>query len=432
LFKKNLSIVFIGGFSRSVFLIIQGFLLAKFLGARSYGIFSLAFSYVALVFGFIDFKIAEAVIKFVSELKLKNEKEPIYIVSLFFVAVEIAKGLVSSLLILLTSWLAAAYIYKKPYLFGFILVLSLSNLFLSVNPTVSAYLRLGGHFKLIAWYDFFFGLFSLLAIGLVAYLKRSLWPVVIAQAAVGLVGGIAKNLTFAWAFRAQLKFKEIFRAARNWRSFSLPWKRIVHFALYLNITSTFRYFTKNLDVLILGKFVSLEGVGAYSLARRIGNLFGFFTDPLLIVIYPEMAKAWAARQFGKVKSLFKKITYASASLTLLFYSFLGFSSTWLIPKLFGKDFSKSVTVLWLFMPGVIFAVGFFAIYHLMLTIGATKVVFWSSLIQMLTMVALVPLMSYLWKENGAALAMSVATILSHLYSLYGVRKYFLLRATCPA
>lgn len=411
-----------GGFSRSAFLIIQSFLLAKFLGAKSYGIYALAFSYVALVYGLIDFKISEAVIKFVSELRLKKEKEPIYIVSIFFVLVELAKGLVSFILILLTSWLAAAHIYHKPFLFGYILVLSLSNLFISTNPTVSAYLRLDGHFKLIAWYDFFFGLTSLLVIGLVAFLKRSLWPVVIAQTAVGLTGGIAKNLTFLWAFRAKLKLGEILCAAKKWRSYSLPWKRIAHFALYLNVTSTFRYLTKNLDVLILGKFVPLEGVGAYSLARRIGNLFAYFTDPLLIVIYPEMAKMWAEGKIQKLVRFFKRITLLSSSVVCISYVGLGFSASWVIPQFFGYDFKKASVVLWLFLPGVIIAVGFFSLYHLILTIGATRLLFVSSLINVLTMLILVPLFVVIWQENGAALGVSLATIANHLYALISVNR----------
>lgn len=422
--KKNLSIVFIGGFSRSVFGIIQGFLIAKFLGAKSYGIFSLSLSYVALVFGFIDFKIAEAVIKFISEFRPKQETDKINVISIFFVAAELIKGFVSSIIIIGTSWWAANTIYGKPFLFRYILILSLSSLFLAVNPTLTAFLRLGSHYKLISWYDFLLGFFSLIFIGTIVYTKRSIWSVAIAYALIGFVGLISKSAIFYWAFRKRLHFKKIMQSIKNWKALSIPWKRIIHFSLYLNLTSTFRYITKNIDVLILGKFVSLEGVGAYSLARRIGNLFSFVTDPLLIVIYPEMARMWAENQIDKLKRFIKKITIASGAIVLVGYVILGFSATCFIPKLFGRDFTKSASVLWLCMPGVVISVGLFWLYHLLLTLGAMKVFFWSSLIQMISMILLVPLLSYYWQENGAALAMSIALIIYHLYSLFGIKKYF--------
>ena len=167
MFLKNLATVFTGGFCRSVFLIIQGFVIAKYLGPKSYGIFSLAMSYITLVYGIVDLKISESVIKFLSDFKEKGEKEPIYVLSIAFLGIEVLKVLAAAIIILVTGWIASHYIYRLPGLFKIILVLSLSNLFLGINPTTTAFLRLGGYYRLIAIYDFSFGLFSLLTIGAV-------------------------------------------------------------------------------------------------------------------------------------------------------------------------------------------------------------------------------------------------------------------------
>jgi O-antigen/teichoic acid export membrane protein len=213
-------------------------------------------------------------------------------------------------------------------------------------------------------------------------------------------------------------------AARLWKTAAVAWKDIIRFSFYLNVTSTFRYLTKNLDVLILGKIVPLESVGAYGLARRISNLFAYFTDPLLIVIYPEMVRDWAARQFGKVKKLFVTVSAAATAAITVLYLILCFSAPVFIPKIFGKDFSRSEILLWLFFPAAIFSVGFFMLYHLLLTMNATRELFWASLIQLIAMIVLVPLLTLTLKEMGTAVAMSTAIVLSYLYSLAVARRYF--------
>jgi O-antigen/teichoic acid export membrane protein len=419
---KKLSVVFIGGFCRSTLSIVQGFLIASLLGAKYFGLFSLAISYVGLIFGIIEFKIAEAAIKFISEFVQKKEKDKIYIVSLAFLAVEIIKGVVSTLIIALSGVWVANHIYKQPQLYGLFLVLSLSNLFMTANPTLTAFLRLGEKYAIIAWYDIGIGLIGLIGTGVTAYRTRDIFPVVIAYAVVGFIGGLSKILIVWSLFRRKLRVKEIIQAVRRWKLAAIHWKKIVRFSIYLNVTSTLRYLTKNLDVLILGKIVNLESVGAYGLARRVSNIFAFFTDPLLIVIYPEMARDWAAGRIKEVRRLFKTVTFSATAAIIAFYVGLCLSAPWFVPRFFGRDFHRSIDILWLFFPGVVFAVGLFSIYHILLTTGAVRGLFWSSMIQFFAMITLIPLFTLLWQEKGAALAVSAATILCHLYSLSVARR----------
>ena len=200
----------------------------------------------------------------------------------------------------------------------------------------------------------------------------------------------------------------------------------------MNITSTLRYIGKSIDILILGKFVSLEAVGTYSLAKRIGNLFAYFTDPLSVVIYPEFTKAWSKNKTEEVITTFKKVTTASTVFIIAAYVTAGVASLWLIPEFFGQDYSKAILIIWLFLPGTVFTVGFFSLYYLLLTFENSRAILWGTLMQLVSLVILMPLFTIFWNEVGAAGAVSVSIILSNIYYLKVVRGKFRQMRLVPA
>lgn len=414
--RKAFSLVLFGGGARSAFLIIQGFVIARYLGVDSYGVFSIALAYIATVFGLIDFRISEAVIKFVADFKRKGQENELFTLSFLFLLIEGLKGLIAAAVILTITKVVTEEIYAAPELLDIILALSLYNFFMTLNPTLTAFLRLGAHYKAIAYYDFLFGLTSLLLNGGVVIATGSIEYLVISYALTGFIGGTSKCILVWWVHNVPNAFR-VLTELRDWRALQIPWKKISSFCLDINLMSSARLITKNIDVLLLGKFVDAEDVGVYSLAKKVKGLFAYVTDPLLIIIYPEYAKEVAAGNLKKLRKNFWKVSRVSILAVAFLSIVIGLLSIWVLPTVFGEGYADSVYVLWIFVFEVLFSVGLFSIYHLFLSFGESRALIKSALINLLISVMLLPVLIYTHGIYGAAAGCVIAVMVSHIYLL---------------
>ncbi len=380
------------------------------------------------MFGFFDFKIAESVIKFIPELEQKQSEGAARVATFFFLATEGIKGLLAFLVIVVSGYFIARYFYKEPILFGTMSILAIGNLFAMLNPTLTAYLRLGGWFKTIAVYDLVYGAVFFLGTTAVVYTTRSLHSLVWAYAVVGVMGGLAKTILCLAVLRPAIKPRQTGHMIWHWKSYGVDWKRIFLFSFDINVSATFRYIARNLDVLVLGKLAPVSMVGSYSLARKIGNLFAYLTDPVPIVIYPEMTCRWAEGKIHQVIRIFKQTTYYSVLGCVALYLVVASTANWFVPLLFGSGYSRIGILLWLFFPGVLFTSGFFLIYQFVMTIGRSRLILYGSIINLVGIVLLVPILTILFQASGTAVAVSIATVSSYVYVIARIRPVLATRA----
>jgi len=406
---------------RSACILVQGLVVAKFLGAAAFGIFSIASSFIALVFGIFDFKIAESVIKFIPELERERSDGAVRVATFVFLTAEGCKGLLAFLVVVIGGYFLANDFYRQPILFGTMSILAIGHLFAMLNPTLTAYLRLSGWFKIIAVYDLAYGAVFFLGTTVVVYATHSLQSLVWAYAVAGVVGGLTKTLICLVVLKPRIDPRQTWHMIRNWHAHGIEWKKIVLFSFDINLSATFRYIARNLDILLLGKLAPAGMVGSYSLAKKIGNLFAYLTDPVPIVIYPEMTRRWAEGKIHQVVRIFKKTTIFSVLGCAAFYMMAASTADWIVPFVFGAGYTQIGLLLWFFFPGALFTSGFFLIYHLVMTMGKSRLILYSSIINFAGIIFLVPVLTLLFSSSGAAIAVSMATVLSYAYVIVKIR-----------
>jgi O-antigen/teichoic acid export membrane protein len=269
----------------------------------------------------------------------------------------------------------------------------------------------------IAIYDAAYGVSSLVGTVLVLAWFPDLMAIAWVYAGTGFLAGLVKAL-IAWIiYRRKLRWAEIVDILAGWKGYAAPWKEIRHFVLGVNFAATIRYMVKNIDVLILGKFVTTEAVGVYNLARKTSNLFAYFTDPLSIVIYPEFARNWASGMKARLRHLFWSSTLYSGGGVTIAYLGMVVTSHWWLSAVFGVTYVGAEGILWVLMPGTVCSVGLFATYYMLLAMGKSRSMFLSAVVRAVVLGAGLPILISLWESKGAALAVVLSVIASHAFCL---------------
>ncbi|NMB59741.1 MAG: hypothetical protein GYA12_11265 [Chloroflexi bacterium] len=150
-------------------------------------------------------------------------------------------------------------------------------------------------------------------------------------------------------------------------------------------------------------------------------MFAYLTDPVPIVIYPEMTRRWAEGKIHQVVRIFKKTTLYSVLGCTTFYLVAASTADWIVPYIFGADYTQIGLLLLFFFPGALFTSGIFLIYHLVMTIGKSRLILYGSIINFAGIILLVPALTLLFSSNGTAIAVSLATVLSYAYVIVKIR-----------
>jgi len=416
--ERHVFQVFSGSTIRQVAAIVQGFVIARYLGASAFGELSLSLSFVSLVFGIADFKIAEAAIKFLTESIEKNETDRTCVLTTFFLICEILKALIAIGIIGgFGLFIERAFYSSNSNFYIVSIIIAVGLAFVSINPTLTAFLRIGGYFNVIALYDTIYGLLSLVIFAITAIHFSTVKSIAICYIMTGLIGGVVKISICVLKFKNSLNLLVIRSALRNYRNVDIAWRGILFFTFGTSLSATLRYIGRNIDVLILGKFVTPDVVGNYSLARKISNLICLFTDPLPVVLYPEIARHWATQNIKQIKQIFIKYSIGALSMTALIFMTLGLTSPYFVPIFLGKEYSDVSFLLWIIAPGTTIASGLFLMYYVLLAMGKISIVINASIIQfgvlLILSIALVPLT----KEIGSAISLTMAIVGSHLFLL---------------
>lgn len=220
-------------------------ILARLLTPNDYGLVAIATVFIFFFNLLSDVGIGPAIIQF----KELTRYELCHIFS-FTTYV----GIVMSLLFFSCSWLIARY-YGNSGLTLVCQLLSLTILFncLIIVPQNLQYKR--KRFKFIAFVSLFVHIFtSVIAIGL-AVLGFGVYALVIQQVMSSFV------LFLLFYFQDKLRFVTIIDIH--------PMKKIMSFSIYQFLFNIINYFARNLDKLLIGRYVGLSALGQYEKSYRL-------------------------------------------------------------------------------------------------------------------------------------------------------------------
>jgi O-antigen/teichoic acid export membrane protein len=298
----------------SLLTLVQGVLVARWLGPEGFGVAALVMSYPGLVFGFFDARSNVATVKYVSEFSAAGERERVRAMCKLSLVIDVAIALLTLAVVFATGRWAEAHIIHRSDVTPLMLLYAAAFVPRAVSVPCRAVLEVLGSFRTVAWIEV---AARTLGVGLVLGLVLAGFGVagVVAGNALALaVSGVGISLA-AWP-----------RIRRTWgpgwlrtplRTLRGRGREILRFLMYTELTELVNLVSKQADLVILGYFTGPQEAGYFRLAKRLVGLVDVVVGPLQSVLYPRLAAQWGAdRREELVRTLRRYAGWVAAPLAL--------------------------------------------------------------------------------------------------------------------
>lgn len=367
---------------------------AGLLGVRDFGVLGIITSFVVNINRLFSFRMSDVVVKYMGEALAREEKDRAAAVVKAAGLVETVTSLAAFGILVLLAPLGAKYIAKDPMttsLFVLFGVIILANI---TTETSTGVLRVTNHFRSLAFINL---LQSILVAGLIvvaAVRGGSLIEVMWAYLIGKIILGIGPILTALYWIPRTL--------GKDWwkTSFSHlpPWKEFFRFAVSTNFSGTINIFARDSEVQWIGFFFGPVVAGSFKVALALIGLIIMPIDPFIATTYPEITRAYATRQWERLRSLIKRVTVISFAWTgavavglflvgrqVLFSNWVVFGHTLHIYK---PEYLPAYPILLVILAGYGFANILFWNRSLLLAQGKADEALWIAFFSMLAKVGL--------------------------------------------
>lgn len=292
-------------------------ILARLLSPDEFGVVAVATIIITFFGIFTDLGISPAII----QNKELTEKDLSNIFSF-----TILGGISLSVLFFISSWLIGNY-YKNETLITICQLLSINLLFSALNIVPNALLYKDKLFRFIAIRSF------------IVQLIGGFLSVIAALANAGLYALIINPI-----FSSILIFIISYRKKPQQISFTLGLdsiKKILTFSSYQFLFNVINYFSRNLDKLLIGRYMNMEALGYYEKSYRLMMLP---LQNITHVISPVMHPVFSVMQdnMTKLAISYERVIRILAYIGFPLSIFLYFTSTEVTLLLFGNQWIKSI------------------------------------------------------------------------------------------
>ncbi|MGH7794177.1 MAG: lipopolysaccharide biosynthesis protein [Candidatus Binatia bacterium] len=369
---RNVGVLTVANFVGAALSVVQGILVARWLGPEFYGVTALVMSYPSLIHGFFDARSVSVSVKYLGEYHARGEHDRARAMCKLSYGVDLAIACLTFLVLVLTAHWAAQSIAHNPAVAGLMVLCGAALIPQALVGTSNAVLATFGRFPVIAFIEI---VTTCLRVVLVISFVLAGWQVVgvvwanaMAATATGLLyAGVAGALIrHAWGgpvLRGSLK------ALKGRR------REIFTFFAYNDLTALIGMIPRQLDTILLGYFRNPTEVGFYRLAKSISNLAGYLLGPLKSVAYAELTRVWGLgekRAFSKkVKKVALWIGFPLGLLVLLGAGLMSFA----LPLLVGEAYIPAVAATQLLFIGSAISLAFFWVRLIYLAQGHVRQLF---------------------------------------------------------
>ena len=317
--KKGIIINFFTTYSNIVIQIILSMILARLLSPKEFGVVAIVLVFVTFFQLLSDMGLGPAIIQ-------NNDLDEKDISNIFIFS--LVMGAIASLAFYFGSDLIAIF-YNDLIYIKIGKLLSISIFFFTLNIVPLALNRRKHKFKLVGIITIFVNLFSGIMAIIMAYKGYSYYAIIYRT----IVNSI---LIFIFSFYfSKLKIYYTF----NIKSI----KKVFSYSVYQFLFNTINYFSRNLDNILIGKYLGVVSLGFYDKAYR---LMLYPVQSLTGVITPVMHPILSKYQNDKklIFSTYLKVVKILALLGIPISIFLYFSTKEIIIIMYGEGWIESIPV----------------------------------------------------------------------------------------
>ncbi len=368
-FVQDVGILTIASFAGAALSLLQGVVVARWLGPQSYGVAALVMSYPVLIQTFLATRSGDVAVKFLSEFHARNDRDRALAMCKLSYAVECAIALLTFLIVLATADWAADRVAHSSDVAGLMIAYAAAFIPRALGGTSWAALSVFGRFHMLACTEV---LTTALRVAVVLGLVLSGWGV------AGVIWGNSIGMAVYGIILAAFAHVELRKVwggswlSASWRDLRERRREIFRFLVFLDLGMLSGLLAKELDVVILGYFRGSTETGYYKLAKSVAGMVGYVVSPLQSVTYPKLSllvEEGHCREFKRlIKRLLVQVGAPLGGLVLLGSLLVSLA----IPILVGEGFSPSRYAVQALMAGSAVWLACFWMRPVFLALGEVK------------------------------------------------------------
>jgi O-antigen/teichoic acid export membrane protein len=381
-------------FASNVISAVLSIVTANLLGVAVFGLLGIITGFVSNINRLLSFRMGDVVVKYMGQALARDEKERAAATVKLAALVETGTSLLAFGALAILAPLGATFFAKDSTLSPLFLLFGLSILANFATETATGVLQVTNHFRSQALINLAQSVLVAVLVLVIATQGASLKLVLLAYLAGKVVMGLGPILVALFWLPRSL--------GAGWWHADLkllpPWRELAKFAISTNFSGTINVFARDSEVQWVGFFFNNTVAGYYKTALAIVNLVVMPINPFIGTTYPEITRAFASRQWARLRSLLRRVTMIAAGWTgavvvglllfgrqVLFSDFTLFGHTF---HIYSSDFLPSFNVLMVILVGYGVANIFFWNRPLLLAQGLATYVLNISFLSMLGKVAL--------------------------------------------
>jgi len=412
---KNSSYLFSSNAVSILLSMLQGIFAARLLGVQGYGIVAaVVIPFTSDINRLLSFRMSELVVKYVGQYLAEGKKEHAAAIVKGAGLVELLTSCLAYGVLLLLVPLAARYLAKDAQTSSLFGIYGLVLLAFVVYETSTGVLQVTRRFNRIAQIQLLQNGITVSLIFVAFLTHGGMLEVILAYLIGKACGAIVLYLVAARSLRQEL-------GANWWRApFSLlpDFKELGRFALSTNLQGTVNLIVRDSETLFITALRSPTEAGYFKIALGVINLVMLPVEPFITTTYSEISRTVAQKEHALTRRLLKRVTLITGSWTVAAGGFLALFGYWLIPLLYGKDFTLSFPAVLILLIGYGCANILNWNRPLLLALGMPgyplKLSAWVGLVKTILTLALLPLWGYL-SEAALLSGYLVTTVLANVW-----------------
>ena len=369
---KNAGTLLSGNMIALVMGLISLAITARILGPTQFGILVLITTYVSIVDTVLNFQSWQALIKYGAEALEQKKDDEFKSIVKFCMSLDIFTAVLGTAVAIMFVSLVGQWLSWESEIVEMATIYSFVILF-NIKGTPTGLLRLFNRFQLFAVQSIISAAIKLIGIIIIYLAGASLWSVLLLWMATTILGQILL-LWLSWLELHKHGFKDTYKASL--KEISVRQSGIWGFIITTNLNGSIRLGSRELDVVVVGGVVGIEGVGLYKIAKQISAIPAIMSDPLYQAIYPELSKLWAKKDFKSFKQLMIRSSLVAGGVaTVIWFGFVIFGS-FFIQFVFGSEYVAAQPVIVWYMLAMVIAIFGIPLQPAMVSMGRPKTTFW--------------------------------------------------------
>ena len=338
---KNIGHLVSGSSGNAILMLVSTTIAARTLGPAAYGVLALVLTVGRLSERLLRFESWQPLIRFAAAEEIADDPKRMSELYLYGLLLDVGTAFVAALLTVILGYALMAVIGLKPEHLPMVAIYALA-IATNIRGVPTAALRFDGKFRTLAYVQMLSSLLRLALAGLGLFLGFSLIEFVIIWTACQMLD----SLLVLWLGMRVIRKKGIPSPLRaNPRGLKDRFPGFMAFAWSTNVSSTLRTMTQEADTLLVSAFAGTAWAGFYHIAKRIAKVAQQVGAMMQTVVYPDMARMWAQKDFSAFQSTIIRVQGVLAFAGLGLLGLFWLLGDWMMRVAFGPEFADAYPLL---------------------------------------------------------------------------------------